>query len=148
MSCSGTPDGPEAFILSSSAHSSISARPTFTQFSSLAFVNIRTGSSVINDPLMLLAAHERESYYRLLGPRLEATEAALVMLISFIAYLTWTDLTDKTVKIFRYTMLIALAATILVSGSRSASLALPTVLICHAILAGGRHPAKLMGYAL
>jgi hypothetical protein len=82
------------------------------------------GSQVIGDPLQLLADHLRASYFRALGPQVEASETALVVGISYIAYLSWEDGMSFIKRAVRIVMQFLLLGTILLLGTRSVILML------------------------
>lgn len=90
----------------------------------LSYFGEFVGSAVIEDPVQLLMSQLRSSFYRALGPQVEATEAALVTGIAYIGYLSWMNIFSPAKKIIRVLMLFLVLCTIILLSTRSVILML------------------------
>ena len=106
---------------------------------------VGVGENVLFDPLKIYRMVAEASFHRVLGPILEPTETAMVMMMVFTFYLPWTE--ETSWPKFRKFVLIMLPALIVLSTSRTVMLATLAVIGAWYAFNYHRNKKALVAYA-
>jgi len=105
------------------------------------------GSTAFVDPGQIVEAHLRVDFYRLLGPQVESSEMAIVVLLVFLFCLSWHKPESLLGRQLKIIMLIVLPVLVLINSTRSVILLTFVMVIFNYFLLKIREKQRLITFS-